>query len=166
MTYKSDDSIELGAFTAVSPDVRIVAGGNHNSAHLGQYPFSLMHSADVPERQKVERVTIGSDVWIGTGAILIGDLTVGHGAVVGAGAVVTRDVPPYAIVGGTPARVIRMRHAPVVVEALLGSRWWGWTDDAIRAAESILRSGDIEALERLAAADRSDAVSDPSVGGR
>lgn len=76
-------------------------------------------------------VTIGHDVWIGANVGILGGVTIGTGAIVAAGAVVTHDVPPYAIVGGVPARVIRMRFPEKTVERLLASRWWRWSPAAL-----------------------------------
>lgn len=75
--------------------------------------------------------TIGADVWIGQRAIIKGGVTIGHGAVIGAGAVVTKDVPPYAIVGGCPARVLRFRFDSETIDALLRSEWWTLSDSEI-----------------------------------
>ena len=71
-------------------------------------------------------VTIGSDVWIGARAMIVDGVHVGHGAVVAAGAVVTKDVEPYSIVGGVPARVLRYRFPPEVIAGLLEIEWWNW----------------------------------------
>lgn len=76
--------------------------------------------------------SIGHDVWIGSSAVVIAGVTVGHGAVIGAGAIVTKDVPPYAIVVGNPARVLRYRFEPDVIEKLLASRWWDLSLEEIK----------------------------------
>ncbi len=78
-------------------------------------------------------LVIGSDVWIGYRATIIGPVSVGHGAVIGAGAVVASDVPPYTIVAGNPARVLRMRFQPDLVERLLRIAWWNWSEDKVVA---------------------------------
>lgn len=82
-------------------------------------------------------VTVGNDVWIGSGAIIMGGVTVGNGAIIGARAVVTKDVPDYAIVGGVPARIIRKRFEEKVINELKDIAWWNWTPEEIstRAAD-------------------------------
>lgn len=85
-------------------------------------------------------------MWIGTEAIVMPGIRVGDGVVIGARAVVTNDVEPYAIVGGNPAKVIRKRFADPDIARLLELRWWDWSDDQLRAAMPILTSGDVSAL--------------------
>jgi hypothetical protein len=97
---------------------------------LGDLPFDSMPSdGSVASRPLV----IGSDVWIGYRATILGPVTIGHGAVVGAGAVVASDIPPYGIVAGNPARVMRMRFEPEIVERLLRIAWWDWEEHRIVA---------------------------------
>ncbi len=156
LTYKAQDRIEIGSFTSISANVCIVAGGNHNMHHVSQYPFSLLHfdgPGSGPEPQAIERVTIGNDVWIGIGATIIGNVNIGDGAVVAAGAVVTRDVPPYAVVAGVPARVIKSRRSEQEAETLLALRWWDWPDETLLGAESALRSEDLDGLMAFAVAN-------------
>ncbi|MFT6641450.1 MAG: phosphonate metabolism protein (transferase hexapeptide repeat family) [Gammaproteobacteria bacterium] len=80
------------------------------------------------------RTIIGNDTWIGHGASIKPEVTLGHGAVVATGAVVTKDVAPYTIVAGVPAKVLRLRQPPEIAQRLIGLAWWDWTHDAIRAA--------------------------------
>ena len=75
---------------------------------------------------------IGSDVWIGRNAVLLGGITIGHGAIIGAFSVVAKDVPPYAVVVGNPAKVIRYRFVPQIVSRLLELAWWDWTDEEVQ----------------------------------
>jgi carbonic anhydrase/acetyltransferase-like protein (isoleucine patch superfamily) len=89
-------------------------------------------------------IVIGSDVWIGTEVMIFSGVTIGHGSVIVSRAVVTRDVPPYAIVAGAPAKVLKYRFEPQIVEQLLQIRWWEWSDDGIRRALPILSSANIE----------------------
>ncbi len=94
-------------------------------------------------------IDIGSDVWIGANVTLMDGIAIGHGAVVAAGAVVTRVVPPYAIVGGNPARLIRHRFPPHQVEGLLAAAWWELPEDALRAAGLDVHTADVDGfLER------------------
>nr|WP_274708021.1 CatB-related O-acetyltransferase [Arthrobacter sp. H16F315] len=89
-------------------------------------------------------VIIGNDVWIGASAFISSGVTVGHGAVIAAHAVVTKDVPPYAVVGGNPAKVIKYRFEPGIVEQLLDVAWWDWPDETIDANLPLMLRGSTE----------------------
>jgi len=128
------DSTIIGAFCSIGPQV-LCGLGKHPVDYISTYPgfytdrasgatwFGARHSfTDRP------KVTIGSDVWIGARAIIMGDVSIGHGAVIGAGAIVTKNVPPYAIAVGTPAKVIKYRFDEQTIKQLLDSKWWE-TDD-------------------------------------
>ncbi|MCT9629567.1 DapH/DapD/GlmU-related protein [Pseudomonas aeruginosa] len=105
--------------------------------------------ADIPDSTTTRGdVVIGSDCWICTNALIPSGVTIGHGAVVAAGAVVTRDVPPFAIVGGNPARQIRWRFEEDVREALLASAWWDWPVDEVKRVARALCSTDMPAFLR------------------
>ena len=82
---------------------------------------------------KLKKTIIGNDVWIGQRVVVKSGCRIGDGAVVGAGAVVTKDVPPYAIVGGVPAKVIRMRFSEDIIERLKEIKWWDYSDDRLKA---------------------------------
>lgn len=92
-------------------------------------------------------IVIGSDVWIGFEAVILGGVTVGDGAVIGARAVVTKDVPPYTIVGGVPAKPIRKRFSDEVISRLLKLQWWNWPEERIRKNLAAIQSGRITELE-------------------
>lgn len=94
-------------------------------------------------------IHVGHDVWIGSRAIIMGGLTIGNGAIIGSGAVVTKDVPPYAIVGGVPARVIRYRFAPEVIAKLEASRWWEWDLPNMKSREAVDWEHPEQALETV-----------------
>ena len=89
-------------------------------------------------------IFIGNDVWIGYEAVVLAGVTIGDGAVIGARAVVTKDVPPYAVVGGVPARLIRRRFPDDTISALLALKWWDWPADKIKPRLSALQAGQIE----------------------
>ncbi|MGR3793551.1 chloramphenicol acetyltransferase [Vannielia sp. SX4] len=96
--------------------------------------------------RRARRTVIGHDTWIGHGAMVKPEVTVGHGAVVAAGAIVTKDVGPYEIVAGNPARLLRRRQPEAVVERLIALAWWDWSHDAIRAALEDFRGLSAEAF--------------------
>ena len=91
-------------------------------------------------------IVIGSDVWIGYEAVVMAGVTIGDGAVIGTRAVVTKDVPPYTIVGGIPAKPIRKRFSEETVQALLDLRWWDWPKERIMQNLQAIQSGCIEKL--------------------
>jgi acetyltransferase-like isoleucine patch superfamily enzyme len=129
--------IVVGAFCAIDNEARIHGGGEHVTTRAASYPLNAM-LFDRGKRNALDDVetgptVIGNDVWIGKGATVLAGLTVGDGAVVGTRAVVTKAVPPYAIVAGNPARILRYRFDGETRERLLALRWWEWSDEEIRA---------------------------------
>ena len=91
-------------------------------------------------------IAIGNDVWIGYDAVIMAGVTIGDGAIIGTRAVVTKDIEPYSIVGGVPAKEIRKRFAPDVIKRLLEIKWWDWPVGRIKSSISLIQSGKIEAL--------------------
>lgn len=98
------------------------------------------------DRRKQDRAVIGNDVWIGHGVIVLPGVKIGDGAVLAAGAVVTKDVPPYTIVGGVPAKIIRERFSRPIAEQLAAIAWWDWPFETIMARLADFQSSDIEAF--------------------
>lgn len=142
--------LTIGAFCSFSVGIA-VALGNHRTDTATTFPFvALRHLwPDAPAvRDHVTRgdITIGSDVWVGAGAFIGSGVTIGDGAVIGANSVVTRDVPPYAIVGGSPAAVIRYRFAPEIIERLLALKWWSWDYDRVSRYLPLMMDSDITAF--------------------
>lgn len=150
--WKTTDSITVGAYCSIASGAVLLAGGNHAVEALSTYPFSVIDRwANVEaEQQPDQHLRIGNDVWIAAGAMVVGDITVGDGAVVAAGAVVIDDVPPYAVVAGVPARVVKARFSAEEVELLLRLRWWDWPEAEILEAEPLLRAADVMALNDFA----------------
>ncbi|MEM6679061.1 MAG: chloramphenicol acetyltransferase [Pseudomonadota bacterium] len=143
----------VGKFVNIASYVRIGAT-DHPMSRASQHHFlyrSAMYFEDAEddaaffEARAARRTVIGHDVWLGHASMIKPEVTVGHGAVVGAGAVVTRDVAPYTIVAGNPARLIRERHPPAVAERLMALGWWDWDHGQLRAALE-----DFRALEAAA----------------
>jgi acetyltransferase-like isoleucine patch superfamily enzyme len=152
--------IEVGAFCSISPEVRILGGGEHVRTRASTFPFNARmfdpSRRTGPDAIDAGATRIGNDVWLGFGALVLPGVTIGDGAIVGAGAVVRESVPPYAIVVGNPAHVARYRFPPEIRERILAVQWWAWDDMLIRARERWFM-GDVETFlenaERSAAAD-------------
>lgn len=130
----------VGAFCSIAPGVAI-GDGNHPTSWLSTHPFQYgqsgfdfcHESANVKDQIRLPAAiakgdpVIGNDVWIGTNAVILRGVAIGDGAIVAAGAVVTKDVPPYTIVGGVPAKVIRQRFSDALIERLLRIKWWNYS---------------------------------------
>jgi acetyltransferase-like isoleucine patch superfamily enzyme len=118
--------LKIGNCVSVAPGVRFVLGGNHRTRTLSTYPFSaeidrFELTSDDPTHIEGSNgpIIVGDDVWIGTNAMILSGSNIGMGAVIGACAVVTKDVPPYSIVAGNPAKVVRFRFAEQMIQKLL-----------------------------------------------
>lgn len=145
----------IGKFCSIASHVRLNPG-NHPMWRASQSHFTYRASAYWPGQEEDEAevfdwrrstpVALGHDVWIGYGAVVLPGRGVGTGAVVGAGAVVTRDVPPYAVAVGNPARVVRPRFVPAVAERLLTLAWWDWDHERLRLALPDFRALSVEAF--------------------
>jgi phosphonate metabolism protein (transferase hexapeptide repeat family) len=146
----------IGKFCAIAPFVRINPG-NHPYWRPAMANFTYRsHDYGLGENdqeffdyRKSQKVNIGHDVWIGQHSLIMPNTTVGVGAVVGGGAVVTKDVPPYAIVGGVPAKIIRYRFEPVVVQSLLRIQWWNWTRSQLEERIRDLRINTTEFCKKI-----------------
>jgi acetyltransferase-like isoleucine patch superfamily enzyme len=161
---ESGRKLTIGRYGSIADKVEILLGGNHRSDWGTTYPFSafreLWPSAPKSEDYHTSRgdVTIGHDVWLGSGAIIMSGVTVGHGAVVAAHAIVTKDVPPYAIVGGNPAKVIRYRFDEETIAALLEVQWWDLPREKIATLIPLLQSDRIRELIAAAKVLRTQCV--------
>lgn len=132
----------IGAFSSIADNV-VIGGAEHNLDYVSTSPVFTIgknvlgaNFAQLP-KPTVKSTSIGSDVWIGYGAVIKAGVMIGHGAVVAAGSVVTKDVAPYCVVAGVPARVVKKRFSEEVIEALLESRWWELSEEElIKAGET------------------------------
>lgn len=140
MHFGEDVSIKIGKFCSIAPRQVFYLGGNHRTDWVTTYPFGHIYNEAFPKglvnganghpRSKGD-IVVGNDVWIGRSCSLMSGVQIGDGACIAANSVVTKSVPPYAIVGGNPARVLRVRFDPLIVQSLLELRWWDRGDDYI-----------------------------------
>jgi acetyltransferase-like isoleucine patch superfamily enzyme len=140
-------------------------GGNHGPRRVSWYPhrihFGMEGNYDdypIPMGDTI----VGNDVWTTENCLIMSGVKIGDGAIVAAGAVVTKDVPPYAIVGGNPAKLIRYRFSDEQIAALLEIRWWDWPEDQVRAAVPYLESEDIDAFIEYARGQRVNGAGGPA----
>jgi virginiamycin A acetyltransferase len=151
------ERLVIGRYCAIASGVRfIMAGANHADLGPSTFPFGIFggewaeRTMDLvmgaPSRGDT---VVGNDVWLGYRALVMPGVTIGHGAVVAAASVVTSDVPAYAIVGGNPARVIRMRYGEEDVERLLRAAWWDWPVELVTEHARTIMSGTPAELERI-----------------
>jgi virginiamycin A acetyltransferase len=136
--YARDHPISIGNFCSVARDV-IVHGYYHDATRISTYFIGRNVLGRPIEEEIVSRgpIRIGHDVWIGAGVHVMSDVTIGNGAVIGAGSVVSRAVPAYAIAVGSPAAVVRFRFDAAVIQRLEASRWWEWSHEEIRARDEL-----------------------------
>lgn len=147
-SWKEGAVLRIGSFCSIAAGVKIFLGGEHRTDWVTTFPFSKLwpeKAGHIPGHPKTRGdVIIGNDVWIGADAVIMSGVRIGHGAVVGTRALVTRDVPPYAIVAGNPASIIRMRFPEDVVKSLLEIGWWEWSDEKIARYMHLLLSDRID----------------------
>jgi virginiamycin A acetyltransferase len=149
------DKLVIGKFCSIAADVRfIMNGGNHPTDWFTTFPFPIFGNGwetALPERWPMKGDTIvGNDVWIGYGALIMPGLTIGDGAIIAAGSVVTKNVQPYAIVGGNPAQAIRYRFDEITISKLKKISWWNWDTDKITRYVKAICSSNIDILESAA----------------
>lgn len=151
-------NLKIGKYCSIAREVLMILG-NHRVDTVTTYPFKALcgfwpESVDSTDDHSTKGdIVIGNDVWIGARANIMSGVTIGTGAVIATAAVVTKDVPPYAIVGGNPARIIKYRFSEKIIERLLAVAWWDWPEEMIRERMKLLMSDDIEnflqAFEKL-----------------
>ena len=151
------DTLKIGKFCSIACGAKFLfTSGNHSLQSLSTYTFPIFYEEWGLDAKDIRNawdnkgdIVIGNDVWIGYEAVILSGVTIGDGAIVGARAVVTKDVPPYTIVGGVPARSIRRRFDEETVKKLEALRWWDWDEERIKRSIPAIQSGDIEALSAL-----------------
>lgn len=147
----------MGSFCSTAEGSRVLLGGGHRTDWVTTYPFNVLEKklGDI-DGHPISRgdVVIGNDVWIGTDSMILSGVTIGDGAVIMARAVVTRDVAPYAIVGGVPARETGKRFDDNTISRLLALRWWDWPRKRIISAGPHLLSDNINDFLALSEANK------------
>ena len=148
------DKLIIGKFCTIANDVTfIMNGANHSMTGASTYPFYLFgngweqakpQDGELPYKGDT---VIGNDVWVGTGVKIMPGVSVGNGAILASYAVVAKDVPPYAIVGGNPAKSLRQRFDQETINRLLNVAWWDWPIERITTMLTHIRTGNLDALE-------------------
>ena len=149
------DRLIIGKFCSIACSAKFLFNSaNHSLTSLSTYPFPIFFEEWGLERAQVTRawdhkgdIVIGNDVWIGYEAVILAGVTIGDGAIIGTRAVVTKDVPPYTIVGGVPAKPIRKRFPDDTIAALLALRWWDWPEERIAGCLDAIQSGQIDQIK-------------------
>ena len=148
------DRLIIGKFCSIACGAKFLFNSaNHSLSSLSTYPFPIFYEEWGLDRKNVAEawdnkgdIFIGNDVWIGYEAVILAGVTVGDGAVIGARAVVTKDVPPYTIVGWIPAKPIRKRFSEETISELLALKWWDWPKERIARNIPAIQSGRLDLL--------------------
>lgn len=141
------DDVEIGNYCNIAV-YSLIGGDEHPLSTLSQYPFKGVQRV-FSENHRKKKTVIGSDVWIGANALVKRGVTVGVGAIIGAGSVVTKDVPPFAVVAGVPAKIIKYRFDEDTREKILKSKWWEKDKEILDELEFKNVNDDLEKLEQL-----------------
>ena len=142
--------IEIGAFCSIARRCNIYVGGNHHKEWVTTYPFGILHKNIFTNQSALAlpisngNVIIENDVWIGDNVTIMSGITIGDGAIIACNSHVTKNVEPYSIVGGNPAKLIKYRFDKNIIESLLKIKWWHWTDEKINENAHLLCSDKLE----------------------
>lgn len=148
------DKLIIGKFCQIATGVRfIMNGSNHAMNGFSTYPFKVFggewSSKDPMQVVSKGDTVIGNDVWIGNGATIMQGVKIGDGAIIGTNSLVTKDVQPYTIVGGNPAKEIRKRFDDETIQLLLAVKWWDWDVQKITDNLGVITGGKIDELKRI-----------------
>jgi len=154
----NNDKLIIGKFCSIACGVKfLMNSANHTLNSLSSYTFPIFYDEwehGISAKESWDNkgdIVIGNDVWIGFEAVVLAGVTIGDGAIIGTRAVVTKDIPPYTIAGGIPAKPIRKRFPDNDITSLLALRWWDWPADKISVSIKYIQSGNIEVLKRIGA---------------
>jgi virginiamycin A acetyltransferase len=144
----------IGKFCALAAETRFIMTGDHKLDAISTYPFpifghgweSAFNVFDLPVKGDI---IVGNDVWFGYDSLVMNGVTIGHGAIIGARAVVVKDVPPYSIVAGNPAKLVKRRFEEATIERLLQIAWWDWDIEKINRHVDVICNLDVDRLEAI-----------------
>ena len=153
-TCNHDDvtsNLKIGRYCSIAKDVKFLLGGYHPIDCISTYPFFKDIQGSHCNNIKRNELIIGNDVYIGIGSRILSGITIGDGAVIGAYSVVTKDVEPYTVVGGNPAKFIKKRFSDDVIKELIDIKWWNYDESIIRTIYPLLtdRENPIESLKKV-----------------
>ncbi len=148
----------IGRFCAIAAETRFIMTGNHKLDAISTFPFPIFQNGwenvyNIAELPTKGDIVIGNDVWFGYDSLVKGGVKIGDGAIIASRAVVVKDVPPYSIVAGNPAQVVKMRFDDSTIARLLQLAWWNWPIDKINNNLSLISNLDIDRLEKANATD-------------
>lgn len=146
----NNDKLIIGKFCSIAQGATFMLNcANHKMTRYSVYPFNLLFDLwGLPKEERKDTwenhgdIVVGNDVWIGYNAVIMSGVTIGDGSIIGANSLVTRNVPPYTIVGGVPAKEIRKRFDAETIIRLLSLKWWDWDKEKIRKHLPLILSGD------------------------
>ncbi len=149
------DRLVIGSFCSIASGVKFMLGGTqgHNYGWIASYPLDFLeedfdgYNKVAPKAQKLKGDTvIGNDVWIGVEAMIMPGITIADGSVIGARSLITKNIGPYEIWGGNPAKLIKKRFSDEDIEKLLQIKWWDWEIEKIKENLTLIRSNDVNGL--------------------
>ena len=146
-SWREGANLYIGNFCSIANGVTVFLGGNHRTDWSTTYPFGHIYNDEFPagcvngafHPATKGHVVIENDVWIGSNSTIMSGVRIGSGSVLAAGSVVVKDVEPYAIVGGNPARFLKYRFSADLIELLLEIQWWNYSDEAINSVVPLLQ---------------------------
>ncbi len=140
------NTVTIGNYCSIAEQVLLDGGFNHNTRFISTYPFhSWFPECKVPSNILIKGdIEIGSDVWLGEQSVIMSGVKIGHGAIIGMRAIVSKDVQPYEIIVGAPQKVLRKRFTDEQIEKLLKIKWWEWSDSKVIENAHLLQSENID----------------------
>jgi acetyltransferase-like isoleucine patch superfamily enzyme len=151
LDWNQGSRLKIGKFCSIAADSKIFLGGNHRYDWITSYPLNKIFEVFPKIQESVSKgdVKIGNDVWVGNGVIILSGVEIGDGAVIGAGSVVTKNVEPYSIVVGNPAKEIKKRFDFNTIQKLLEIEWWNWEIEKIKQNIVILQSNKLDEILKI-----------------